>query len=86
MLLKKQVRKIHSYQKNARQSDWNLKVVNVKHTISASFKPTLSTVDNSQQVDSRVVTSYNELRAGAAKLVLRWSEGLVIGHMSIKKV
>lgn len=64
---KKTSQKDSQLPKNARQSDWNLKVVNVKQTISASFKPTLSTVDNSQQVDSRVVTSYNELRAGAAK-------------------
>ncbi len=52
---------------SARQSDWNLKVVNVKHTVNSNFKPTLSTVDNGQQLDSRVVTSYNELRNAATK-------------------
>lgn len=64
---KKVSNKTSQLPRSARQSDWNLKIVNVKHTVSARFTPTLSTVDNSQQLDSRVVTSYNELRAAAKK-------------------
>lgn len=50
----------------ARQSDWNLKIVNIKHTVSSNYIPTLSTVDNSQQLDARVVSSYNKLKKAAA--------------------
>lgn len=52
---------------SAKKSDWNLKVVNIKHQVNAKFVPTLTTVDNSQQLDSRVVASYNKMKAAAAK-------------------
>lgn len=48
-------------------SNWKLKVVNVNHHLSATYVPDLKTVDNNQQLDTRVIKSYEQLTAAAKK-------------------
>lgn len=51
----------------AAASQWYLKVVNVNHHLSATDTPKLTTVDNNQQLDARVVKSYYKMTAAAKK-------------------
>lgn len=40
-------------------------LVNVNHRLSSSFVPNLTSVDNNQRLDSRVISSYDKLTAAA---------------------
>lgn len=51
--------------KTANASEWDLKLVNVNHRLDSNFVPNLTTVDNGQQLDSRVVSSYEKMTTAA---------------------
>lgn len=48
-------------------ASWKLKLANVNHHLTKNDVPNLTTVDNNQQLDSRVVKSYYKMTAAAKK-------------------